>query len=46
MGGETILIVDDEPKIVKTVRAYLESAGFRVMVAEEGQMALTVFRHE
>jgi DNA-binding response OmpR family regulator len=46
MGGETILIVDDEPKIVKTVRAYLESAGFRVLVAEEGQMALTVFRHE
>ena len=46
MGGETILIVDDEPKIVKTVRAYLESAGFYVVVAEDGQMALTVFRHE
>ncbi len=46
MGGETILIVDDEPKIVKTVRAYLESAGFCVVVAEDGQMALTVFRHE
>ena len=28
MAGETILVVDDEPKIVKTVRAYLESAGF------------------
>jgi len=46
MAGETILIVDDEPKIVKTVRAYLENAGFRVVVAEDGQMALTVFRHE
>ncbi len=46
MGGETILVVDDEPKIVKTVRAYLESAGFRVVIAENGQMALTVFRHE
>ena len=46
MAGETILIVDDEPKIVKTVRAYLESAGFRVVIAEDGQMALTVFRHE
>ena len=46
MAGETILVVDDEPKIVKTVRAYLESAGFRVVVAEDGQMALTVFRHE
>jgi DNA-binding response OmpR family regulator len=46
MSGETILVVDDEPKIVKTVRAYLENAGFRVVTAGEGQVALTVFRHE
>jgi two-component system alkaline phosphatase synthesis response regulator PhoP len=46
MGGETILVVDDEVKIVKTVKAYLESAGFRVAVAEDGQVALTMFRHE
>ncbi len=46
MAGETILIVDDEPKIVRTVRAYLENAGFRVVTAGDGQMALTVFRHE
>ena len=46
MAGETILVVDDEPKIVKTVRAYLENAGFRVVTAPDGQMALTVFRHE
>jgi DNA-binding response OmpR family regulator len=46
MSGEMILVVDDEPKIVKTVRAYLENAGFRVATAENGQMALTVFRHE
>ncbi len=46
VGGETILVVDDEPKIVKTVRAYLEDAGFRVVTAADGQTALTVFRHE
>jgi DNA-binding response OmpR family regulator len=46
MAGETILVVDDEPKIVKTVRAYLESAGFRVVTAGDGQTALTVYRHE
>lgn len=46
MAGETILIVEDEPKIVKTVRAYLESAGFRVVAAADGQTALTTFRHE
>jgi DNA-binding response OmpR family regulator len=46
MAGETILIVDDEPKIVKTVRAYLENAGFRTLTAGDGQAALTVFRHQ
>jgi DNA-binding response OmpR family regulator len=46
MSGETILVVDDEPKLVKTVRAYLENAGFRVVTANDGQMALTVHRHE
>ncbi len=46
MSGETILVVDDEPKIVKTARAYLENAGFRVVTAGDGQMALTVYRHE
>ena len=46
MGGETILLVDDEQKIVKTVRAYLENAGFRVVTAGDGQAALTAYRHE
>jgi len=46
MSGETILVVDDEAKIVKMVRAYLEDAGFRVATAGDGQAALTVFRHE
>jgi len=46
MSGQTILVVDDEPKIAKSVRAYLENAGFRVAVAGDGPMALTLFRHE
>ncbi|MFQ6057639.1 MAG: response regulator [Anaerolineae bacterium] len=44
--AKKILVVDDEPKIVKVVKAYLEQAGFRVLTAGDGQMALTVFRHE
>lgn len=44
--NETILVVDDEPKIVKLARDYLEQSGFRVVAAEDGQMALTVARHE
>jgi len=46
MSGETILVVDDEPKIVRTAKAYLENAGFAVVTADDGQMALTVYRHE
>ena len=41
-----ILVVDDERKMVKLVRTYLEAAGFQVVVAYDGQEALTVFRHE
>ena len=46
LSGETILVVDDEQKIVRTVRTYLENAGFRVVTADDGQLALTVSRHE
>ncbi len=44
--AQTILVVDDEPQIVRLVRAYLEEAGFRVVIAHDGEQALTVARHE
>jgi two-component system, OmpR family, alkaline phosphatase synthesis response regulator PhoP len=43
---KTILVVDDEPKIVKLVRDYLERAGFRVRVAADGNSALSQARLE
>jgi DNA-binding response OmpR family regulator len=43
---QTILVVDDEPQIVRLVRAYLEEAGFRVVIASDGEQALYVARHE
>jgi len=43
---KTILIVDDEPKIVKLVRDYLERAGFRVRAAVDGKTALWLARTE
>jgi len=43
---QTILVVDDEPEIVRFVRAYLEDAGYRVVTANDGQQALFVARHE
>jgi len=44
--AQTILVVDDEPQIVRLVRAYLEEAGFRVAIASDGEQALYVARHE
>jgi DNA-binding response OmpR family regulator len=43
---KTILVVDDEPKIVKLVRDYLERAGFGVRVAADGKSALSLARTE
>jgi DNA-binding response OmpR family regulator len=42
----TILVVDDEAKIVRLVSDYMEAAGFRVVTAQDGQTALAQFRHE
>ena len=42
----TILVVEDEFKIARLVRDYLEAAGFRVVTAYDGQEALAQFRHE
>ncbi len=41
-----ILVVDDEAKIVKLVRSYLEQAGFAVVEAGDGQTALIQARRE
>jgi two-component system alkaline phosphatase synthesis response regulator PhoP len=44
--NELILVVDDEPKIVKLARDYLEKAGYRVLDARDGTTALAAARHE
>ena len=41
---KTVLVVDDEPKIVQLARDYLEHAGFRVASAHDGREALASFR--
>jgi len=43
---QQILIVDDEPKITRLVRDYLENAGFRVTIARDGHEALMRARTE
>lgn len=44
--SKTILVVDDEPKIVEICRDYLTAAGFRVLTAEDGPRGLAVARRE
>jgi len=44
--NEVILVVDDEPKIVKQARDYLERSGYRVLEAGDGKTALAQVRHE
>jgi two-component system OmpR family response regulator len=39
-----ILVVEDDPKIVQLVRAYLEREGFPVVSASDGKAALAAFR--
>jgi two-component system alkaline phosphatase synthesis response regulator PhoP len=41
-----ILVVDDDRKIVRLVRSYLEQAGMAVLTAYEGDTAMHVIRHE
>src|SRR5262245_7034518 len=41
-----ILVVDDDAKIVRLVRTYLERAGYRVIEAADGRMALSAIALE
>ncbi len=43
---KTVLIVDDEPKIVQIARDYLENAGFSVLAAYDGESALAAIRNQ
>jgi DNA-binding response OmpR family regulator len=41
-----VLVVDDDPGIVKLVRAYLEQEGFQILVAYDGKKAMQIARHD
>jgi len=44
--NETVLVVDDEQKILKLARDYLETAGYQVKTAADGKTALAIARRE
>ena len=44
VGTGTILVVDDEEMIRKLARSILEQSGYTVIVAENGEQAIRIFR--
>ncbi len=44
--ASTIMVVDDEERLVSLVKSYLTQEGFRVVTAGDGREAMFVARHE
>jgi two-component system alkaline phosphatase synthesis response regulator PhoP len=42
----TILIIEDEPELVRVLRSYLEQAGFSVLTAGRGDTGLSIWEHK
>ena len=42
----TILIIEDEPELVKVLRSYLEGAGYTVLTAHRGDSGLSTWEHK
>jgi two-component system cell cycle sensor histidine kinase/response regulator CckA len=45
-GSETVLLVDDEVKIIEVARPMLEYLGYQVISAQSGEQAVDVFRRK
>lgn len=43
---QTVLIIEDEPELVRVMRSYLEKAGFNVQAAYRGDTGLSAFEHK
>lgn len=44
--AQKVLIIEDEQKIARLVRLYLEEAGFEVIMVYDGTQAVPAYRHE
>ncbi|HPP53773.1 MAG TPA: response regulator, partial [Thermoguttaceae bacterium] len=44
--GKRILLVDDDPEIVETIRIALEAKGYQVFVARDGNQGLALADRE
>jgi PAS domain S-box-containing protein len=45
-GTETVLVVEDDDALRRTAQRILEKSGYRVLVAEDGEVALRVLREQ
>lgn len=43
---EKILLIDDESKITRTLKLYLEQAGYKTVSVQDGALAIPAFHHE
>src|SRR5439155_11211892 len=46
MAGETILVIDDSPTILKVVQLVLSKAGYNIVTASDGEQGVASARHE
>ncbi|GIW88048.1 MAG: two-component system response regulator [Isosphaeraceae bacterium] len=46
MAARTILLVDDDPEVIESLRAVLETKGYRVVVARDGNAGLAAAERE
>lgn len=46
MAQQKVLVVDDDPEVVRLMRAYLQQAGYEVFVAYDGESAVHNIRRE
>ncbi len=44
-GSETVLLAEDQPSIRTVLREFLESEGYRVLEAQNGNEALEIAKH-
>jgi DNA-binding response OmpR family regulator len=44
--ADTILVVDDEVDVLEMIEMGLQSAGYRVLVAESGERAIEIFERQ
>ena len=46
LNNQRVLVVDDDKNICEIVRLYLDKEGFEVVIANDGQTAIDLFKQK